>query len=147
MVAPVRSEKAKATLMADLVDTPTEMLTVANCHRGSSMTPAVPTRVDTNAKAGQLNPRHTKPRCGIKAHRGHLLQPRRSQLHSSSLSLRMQVPLIDVGTEDGSIKLAEFLRKEHGPIDYVVSSLGGWWQKGAAGVTVARLHFHLLRFC
>ena len=42
------------------------------------------------------------------------------------------MPLGDVGTEAGSDELAEYLQKQHGPIDYVVSSLGGWWQCAVA---------------
>ena len=37
---------------------------------------------------------------------------------------------VDVATEAGASQLADAIAKDFGTIDYAVSAIGSWWQKG-----------------
>lgn len=44
---------------------------------------------------------------------------------------KTQVLEVDVATEAGAKQLADAIAAKFGTVDYAVSAIGGWWQKGA----------------
>ena len=42
-----------------------------------------------------------------------------------------QVVQLEVSTEEGAARLAEYVKSKYGHVDYAVSSIGAWWQGGA----------------
>lgn len=55
---------------------------------------------------------------------------------------QLQVVILEVGTEEGSAKLAEYLKSKFGHVDYAVSCLGAWWQGGALPGPSEGCHSH-----
>lgn len=43
-----------------------------------------------------------------------------------------QVLEVDVATESGANQLADVINADFGTIDFAISAIGAWWQKGTA---------------
>lgn len=46
----------------------------------------------------------------------------------------VQVLELDVATESGANQLADAISSDFGTVDYAVSAIGSWWQKGTCSV-------------
>lgn len=67
-----------------------------------------------------------------------VVAPLRSEAGEESLEVdvagvsndKLDVIILDVGTEEGAAKLAEYVKTKYGHVDYAVSSIGAWWEGG-----------------
>ena len=68
------------------------------------------------------------------------LQQRMAQNTGVSMEIwPHQVLEADVATEGGAKQLADAITAQFGVVDYAVSAIGGWWQKGVSVCTVSML--------